>query len=64
MAEIKLTDFLDNAKYQIQYIDSLPGDWTVPVLFTRSRMEFVVSDKSISKLKLITETTELELDII
>ncbi len=64
MEKIKLAEFVDKAQYQKQYVDGIPGVWTVPVLFTEKRMNDILSDLSVSKLKLITEDTEFELDIM
>lgn len=40
-------------KYQFQYYDYNPNEWTAPVLLTKDRIERLLSDKSISEIHII-----------
>ena len=40
-------------KYQFQYYDYKPNEWTAPVLLTEDRINRLLSDKSISEIHII-----------
>jgi len=54
MRQILELAMLQNAKYQIQFIDGRNIDsWTVPVLLTPERIDKMLEDISVDKIKLI-----------
>lgn len=63
--QIPLRDLIDGeSKYSVHYVDNPPNVWSVPVLLTSERADKFLSDLSIDKVKIYTDTTEFELDLI
>ena len=62
--QIKIEDFKGITEYQLQYADYETDAWTIPVMLTKERLERILDDLSVTKIKLITDKTEYELDIV
>jgi hypothetical protein len=59
-----IKDFINFSTVQIHYIDNDLDTWTVPVKLTEDRLNKIVNDYSIDKIRLKKENRLLELDII
>ena len=62
--KIAIKDFVNVSTVQIHYVDNDLDTWTVPVKLTEDRLNKIITDYSIDKIRLKKEDLLFELDII
>lgn len=63
MIKIDPQTLVDKSCFEIKYVDS--EEWTVPIVLTQERLDRIVSDLSVSMIKITTlEGAVYELEMI
>lgn len=43
---------IDQCRYELQYVDYEPNEWTVPVILTEERAKKIIQDEAIARVRI------------